>query len=282
MKWADESVSLAQSPGGRSSAYLERGDVHFLKGALGDAMADCNRAVEAAQTDISYDKAWAFEGKGFIHLTRGEYEAARRSFESMRVSLAEYSKDISPLNRIEVAFDMGMLALRQGQTGQVEAGLSEIRSLLPEIVKELQPDYQLRHDLLQGEMLLVQGKLDEALTYANRACGPDSPNWRRGNSLYLPQAYYMDLAARIYARKGDVGQAISEYERLLVTNYSTGFQFPVHPLYHFRLGLLYKRANEALKARSQFERFLDLWKDADSGIPEVEDARKRLAGLKAQ
>jgi len=281
MKWADECVSLAKSPAQRSRAYVERGDVHFLRGALDDVLADLNLAIDAEQAEISIYKAFAFEGKGFIHLARAEFEVSRKFFENYLVSLLEYDPEIPPEDRADWAFDMGILALEQGQVGQANARLSEIKSLLPEINKEQLPSSQLRSNLLQGEALLVQGALDEALAAGKRACGPGSPYWRPGNDLASPfQAYYMDLTARIYEKKGEVGQAISEYERLLRTNYSTGFQFPIHPLYHYRLGLLYERANEALKARSQYERFLSLWKDADPGMAEVENAKKRLAGLR--
>jgi len=34
--------------------------------------------------------------------------------------------------------------------------------------------------------------------------------------------------------------------------------------------------------RNEHQKFLSLWKDADPGIAEVENARERLAGLKSR
>jgi hypothetical protein len=48
------------------------------------------------------------------------------------------------------------------------------------------------------------------------------------------------------------------------------------------LGLAYEKSGWTSKAVDKYEEFLDIWKDADPGIPEVEDARDRLARLKSK
>jgi cytochrome c-type biogenesis protein CcmH/NrfG len=48
----------------------------------------------------------------------------------------------------------------------------------------------------------------------------------------------------------------------------------------FMLGKIREEQGDTAKAIKNYEKFLSLWKDADPGITEVEDAMKRLAGLK--
>jgi hypothetical protein len=48
------------------------------------------------------------------------------------------------------------------------------------------------------------------------------------------------------------------------------------------LGKIYEQKGWQGKAIEQYEKFLDLRKDADPEIAEVEDARERLAELKSQ
>jgi len=50
-------------------------------------------------------------------------------------------------------------------------------------------------------------------------------------------------------------------------------------VWHFNLTLA-KRKQSIEKIIEHYEKFLTLWKDADPGIPEIEDAKKRVASLK--
>ncbi len=50
----------------------------------------------------------------------------------------------------------------------------------------------------------------------------------------------------------------------------------------YMLGKIYEQKGWKGKAIERYEKFLKLWKDADPGIAEVEDAKKRLAGLLTQ
>ena len=48
----------------------------------------------------------------------------------------------------------------------------------------------------------------------------------------------------------------------------------------FMKGNIYEKMGRRAEAIENYEKFLELWKDADPGIAEVEDAKKRLEALK--
>jgi len=45
------------------------------------------------------------------------------------------------------------------------------------------------------------------------------------------------------------------------------------------MGKIYEKKGNTTKAIENYRKFLDLWKDADPGIAEVEDAKRRLIAL---
>jgi tetratricopeptide (TPR) repeat protein len=92
----------------------------------------------------------------------------------------------------------------------------------------------------------------------------------------------LNSLALAYYESGNLEKAKSEYETIIsypttIREYEDEFVMSF-----YMLGKIYEKEDNTAKAIEHYEKFLTLWKDADPGIAEVDDARERLAGLKGQ
>jgi TolB-like protein/Tfp pilus assembly protein PilF len=96
-----------------------------------------------------------------------------------------------------------------------------------------------------------------------------------------PWFTYRQWIARSYLGAGRIDDALKIYEKI-VNRYEPGQGYwPVFGVMtHFYLAQTYEAAGRYDEAIAQYETFLDIWKNADEGVPSIEDARARLANLK--
>jgi tetratricopeptide (TPR) repeat protein len=126
---------------------------------------------------------------------------------------------------------------------------------------------------LQGRIELKKKNYTEAIDHFERAIA-----LLYGGPL-TKRADFIDSLAQAFYESGDVEKARIEYEKIsIMTSGSLGYGV-IYANSYYMLGKIYEQQGHTAKAIEHYEKFLDLCKDADTGIAEVEDARRRLAGL---
>ena len=98
--------------------------------------------------------------------------------------------------------------------------------------------------------------------------------------LWINFPFERDGLAQAYLRHGDIDQAILEYKKLIEIDPKTREWRLIYPKYHYRLAKFYEEKNLYKEAMEQYEKFLEIWKNADKDLPEFVDAKSRLAKLK--
>jgi tetratricopeptide (TPR) repeat protein len=169
----------------------------------------------------------------------------------------------------------GVAEARAGHLDRAQTHLNGVRAVFDRTVA--QENWWVRS--LEGEIALARGDLTAAKSAFAAGEPPQKSFFGLGaeHTLFSNQLPFRDGRARVEARAGDLRAAIALYRALLAPGPGQKWTAMLEPRYVLQLARLLEKDGDTGGARAEYRRFTELWKDADADLPELHEARQKIA-----
>jgi tetratricopeptide (TPR) repeat protein len=293
LTWIDQFTLMASSNETKGLGYWWKAIFDHLAGRRALASKEMDRVRTLAESlGSQYGSALAGYGRIYLRFDRGEYDAALADIAEAHRLVGDMMAKVPALPGVSV-FQLlidferdllqGYVAVRRGEREAARRSVTSLEAAAPNFrAQKFARGVQVEQSFanLRAEVLLLEGRPAEAIALVEKefrltipSGGPPNHPF---NYFFLNFPLDQDVVPRAYEKTGDIDKAIEAYRRLIDPDPKSGDRRMHNPRYHYRLGRLYESKGLKDKAKAEYQRLLDFWKDADPDIPELVDARKRL------
>jgi tetratricopeptide (TPR) repeat protein len=225
--------------------------------------ADLARKTERRETEALYEADAAVREALFGNVST----ARQRAAEALELSKSR-----------DVVYGVGFALALSGDSSRSEALTEDLLRRFPEDTR-VQFTYA---PTLRALLALNRSQPSKAVELLQTAIPYECGSPTEGGSEYLLgagnlyPAYVRGLAYLAAHQGADAAgefQKILDHRGIVVTD-------PIGALAHLQLGRAYALSGDKTKAKSAYQEFLTLWKDADPDIPILKQAQAEYANLK--
>jgi serine/threonine protein kinase/predicted Zn-dependent protease len=233
-----------------------------------------NQALEILENGIAADRMEQYgeEQSAAKHRLKALTYYEKKNFD---LALKETETGLEILKRVTSQDPISILDIQAvilAESGEFgKAG--EIARTLKRGIEEKNKTFMFDYWLVLGRIEQVKGHEDRAISYLERGI-------REAQEPIFWARYYL---ARAYLDSGRLAESVALLEKVLSRYDESRIGVPIMAVKaYYLLGSAYEKSGWNKRAVEQYEEFLDIWKNADPGIPEVADAKERLQRLKGK
>jgi tetratricopeptide (TPR) repeat protein len=249
--------------------------IALVRGKYSEAIKLARRDFEEGEWDLNV-RTNVYGALPFILEKAGCFKEALESID-LAQKAAVKSQEPWLLGLLSVGTTSLIIKAKiQAEMGSYDEAQKTAYGLKALIEKGANPTELRWYDYLIGMVELGRKNYPKAIRHLNKAA--ESLYFETG-ICHDPHALLFDALARAFYESGDLDRARGQYEMITLLTSGRLNHGDIYAKAFYMLGKIAGQTGDKVKAREHFRKFLSLWKDADPGLPEVEDAGRRLAGL---
>jgi tetratricopeptide (TPR) repeat protein len=270
LKAEEEYLKLKQTeePAGQSNGFIHMINLKITQGKFAEAANLAKQGVELSQKlgQKLWESNWRLGGAHFYVRSGNPEKAIKECEEAWRCA-----EEIGFLQgQRRALYIKGLAFLKMGSVEEAQKTSNDLKVM---IERGFNKKAIRLYFHLAGMLEIEAGNFSKAIRYFNDALSlvPYGPFSKRADFIHsLALAHY---------KSGDLEKAAAEFERITTLTTGRDQYGDIYAKSFYMLGRIYEQQGDHTKTAEHYEKFLVLWKDADPGMAEAVDARKRLAGL---